>query len=208
MFIHLDPRRPDVVVPKWFMGQPQLVLQVGLNMAIPIPDLKIDDDGHHLHALVQPRAVLVPHPVDAVYALVGEDGRGGVWPDDVPPEIEQQMPEAAGQAAPGEAAEGAAGGQAAARRRGRRGDDEAAEAKPTRQRPRPGRPRRPPASPRPRRRARARSGASRGPRRSRRRDERRARGAGRVRRAAPAAGRLERQEAEARDPALAAASIK
>ena len=45
MFIHLDPRRPDVLVPKGFMGQPQLVLQVGLNMAIPIPDLKIDEGG-------------------------------------------------------------------------------------------------------------------------------------------------------------------
>ncbi len=45
MFIHLDPRRPDVLVPKGFMGQPQLVLQVGLNMAIPIPDLHIDEVG-------------------------------------------------------------------------------------------------------------------------------------------------------------------
>ena len=41
MFVHFDPRRPDVTVPKWFVGQPQLILQVGLNMAIPIPDLKV-----------------------------------------------------------------------------------------------------------------------------------------------------------------------
>ena len=37
LFIHLDPRRAGVIVPKWLMGQPQLVLQVGLNMAIRIP---------------------------------------------------------------------------------------------------------------------------------------------------------------------------
>src|SRR3954471_12175868 len=43
LFVHLDPRRPGVLVPKGFTGQHQLVLQVGLNMAIPIPDLKVDD---------------------------------------------------------------------------------------------------------------------------------------------------------------------
>src|SRR6266540_2148784 len=45
LFIHLDPRKPEVVVPSYFKKQPQLVLQVGLNMAIPIPDLKVDNDG-------------------------------------------------------------------------------------------------------------------------------------------------------------------
>jgi len=32
-------------VPAYFKKQPQLVLQVGLNMAIQIPDLKVDDEG-------------------------------------------------------------------------------------------------------------------------------------------------------------------
>ena len=45
MFVHLDPRRQGVVVPKHFMANPQLVLQIGLNMVIPIPDLVVDDDG-------------------------------------------------------------------------------------------------------------------------------------------------------------------
>jgi hypothetical protein len=37
LFIHLDPRVNDVVVPPWLRHQAQLVLQVGLDMPIPIP---------------------------------------------------------------------------------------------------------------------------------------------------------------------------
>jgi hypothetical protein len=90
MFIHLDPRRPEVVVPKWFMGQPQLVLQVGLNMAIPIPDLKLDEKGITCTLSFNRAPFWCKIPWTAIYALVGEDGRGGVWPDDVPPEIQLQ----------------------------------------------------------------------------------------------------------------------
>jgi hypothetical protein len=90
MFIHLDPRREGVTVPKWFTGQPQLVLQVGLNMAIPIPDLKVDETGISC-TLSFNRAPFWCHiPWGSIYALVGEDGRGGVWAEDVPPEIQLQ----------------------------------------------------------------------------------------------------------------------
>jgi hypothetical protein len=95
MFIHLDPRRPDVLVPRGFMGQPQLVLQVGLNMAIPIPDLKLDEGGISCTLSFNRSPFWCRIPWTAIYALVGEDGRGGVWPDDVPPEIQQQKPSAA-----------------------------------------------------------------------------------------------------------------
>ena len=44
LFIHLDPRKTEVVVPVYFKKQHQLVLQVGMNMAIAIPDLKVDDE--------------------------------------------------------------------------------------------------------------------------------------------------------------------
>lgn len=91
MFIHLDPRRPDVAVPKGFMGQPQLVLQVGHNTAIPIPDLKVDDGGISCTLYFNRAPFWCNIPWHAIYALVGEDGRGGVWPDDVPPEIQLQQ---------------------------------------------------------------------------------------------------------------------
>jgi hypothetical protein len=90
MFIHLDPRRPHVIVPRSFMGQPQLVLQVGLNMAIPIPDLKVDDDGISCTLSFNRSPFWCRIPWESIYALVGEDGRGGVWAEDVPPEIQRQ----------------------------------------------------------------------------------------------------------------------
>ncbi|MFT3773571.1 MAG: ClpXP protease specificity-enhancing factor SspB [Minicystis sp.] len=91
MFIHLDPRRAEVVVPRSFLKQPQLVLQVGLNMAIPIPDLRLDDDGISCTLSFNRAPFWCKIPWTAIYALVGEDGRGGVWPDDVPPEIQLQQ---------------------------------------------------------------------------------------------------------------------
>ena len=36
VLVHLDPRGEQVQVPAWFKRQPQLVLQIGLNMPKPI----------------------------------------------------------------------------------------------------------------------------------------------------------------------------
>lgn len=95
VFIHLDPRKPEVVVPPYFKKQPQLVLQVGLNMAISIPDLKVDDEGVTCTLSFNRRPFWCRLPWTAIYALVGEavegeDMRGMLWPDDVPSEIAAQ----------------------------------------------------------------------------------------------------------------------
>src|SRR6185436_16737088 len=91
LFVHLDPRRTGVLVPRGFLGQSQLVLQIGLNMNIPIPDLKLDDDGITCTLSFNRAPFWCRLPWESIYALVGEDGRGMVWPDDVPPEVAQQM---------------------------------------------------------------------------------------------------------------------
>ena len=49
VFVHLDPRAEGVTVPPWFKKQPQLVLQIGLNMPVPILDLSLDGDGVSCH---------------------------------------------------------------------------------------------------------------------------------------------------------------
>lgn len=90
VYVHLDPRKKGVVVPKSFSGQTQLVLQVGLNMAIPIRDLLVDDDGLTCTLSFSRTPFWCSLPWTAVYALVGEDGRGMVWPEDVPPELAAQ----------------------------------------------------------------------------------------------------------------------
>src|SRR3954452_15614990 len=90
MYIHLDPRAVSVQVPPSFKNQPQLVLQVGLNMAVAIPDLHVDDQGLSctLSFNRTPFFCMIPWP--AVFALVGENGQAMVWAEDVPAEVAAQ----------------------------------------------------------------------------------------------------------------------
>ena len=90
VYVHLDPRETAVVVPAWFKKQPQLVLQVGLNMPGPIPDLRLDDDGMSCTLSFNRAAFFCMVPWSSVFAMVGEDGRGMVWPEDVPAEVARQ----------------------------------------------------------------------------------------------------------------------
>ena len=90
MYIHLDPRADAVQVPVSFKNQPQLVLQVGLNMAVAIPDLHVDEQGLSctLSFNRTPFFCMIPWP--AVFALVGENGQAMVWAEDVPAEVAAQ----------------------------------------------------------------------------------------------------------------------
>lgn len=90
MYIHLDPRAESVQVPVSFKNQPQLVLQVGLNMAVPIRDLNVDEQGLSctLSFNRTPFFCVIPWP--AVFALVGENGQAMVWAEDVPAEVAAQ----------------------------------------------------------------------------------------------------------------------
>ncbi|MFT3921038.1 MAG: ClpXP protease specificity-enhancing factor SspB [Myxococcales bacterium] len=91
VFIHLDPRRSGVLVPARLRSQAQVVLQVGLDMPVPIPDLRIDQEGVFgtLSFKGVPFACFVPW--GAVFALVGEDAKGMVWHADMPAEIAAEV---------------------------------------------------------------------------------------------------------------------
>lgn len=91
VFLHLDPRRDGVVVPEWLRKQPQLVLQIGLDMPIPIADLRVDDNGMTGSLSFNRSPFLCIAPWDAVFAVVGEDGRGMVWPESMPSEIAAEV---------------------------------------------------------------------------------------------------------------------
>lgn len=103
VFIHLDPRRSGVLVPARLRSQAQVVLQVGLDMPVPIPDLRIDQEGVFgtLSFKGVPFACFVPW--GAVFALVGEDAKGMVWHADMPleiaAEVERESRRRAGEAA-------------------------------------------------------------------------------------------------------------
>lgn len=90
VFVHLDPRLEDVVVPPWLKSQSQLILQIGLNLAVSIPDLEVGQDGIACTLSFSRRPHYCSIPWSAVYALVGEDGRGMVWPSDIPADVAAQ----------------------------------------------------------------------------------------------------------------------
>jgi hypothetical protein len=98
VFVHLDPRAEAVRVPPWFKRQPQLVLQIGLNMQVPIPDLEVDDEGLSCTLSFNRSPFLCVIPWSSVFALVDDRRQGMVWPDDVPPELNQQAQQQAKQA--------------------------------------------------------------------------------------------------------------
>ncbi len=88
--VHLDPRKDGVTVPVGFRKQAQLVLEIGLNMPVPIPDLRLDDEGMTCTLSFSRTPFFCAVPWTSVFAMVGDDGRGMVWPEDVPAEIQAQ----------------------------------------------------------------------------------------------------------------------
>ncbi|MDB4942945.1 MAG: Stringent starvation protein [Labilithrix sp.] len=85
--VYLDPRARGVVVPPQFRKEPRLILKIGLNMPVPIPDLRVDEDSMSCTLSFNRSPFYCVVPWSSVFAMVGEDGRGMVWPDDVPQEL-------------------------------------------------------------------------------------------------------------------------
>lgn len=95
VYVHLDPRPEEVRVPQWFKKQAHLVLQIGLNMPVPIRDLEVSDDSISCTLSFNRSPFFCFLPWKSIYALVGADGRAMVWPDDIPPEVAAQAAKAA-----------------------------------------------------------------------------------------------------------------
>ena len=99
--VYLDPRRAGVLVPPQFHKEPRLILKIGLNMPVPIPDLHVDDEGMTCTLSFSRVRFYCVLPWTSVFAMVGDDGRGMVWPDDVPSELSVRT-QGGGEHAPGE----------------------------------------------------------------------------------------------------------
>ncbi len=91
--VYLDPRVAGVLVPSQYRRDPRLILKVGLNMAVDIPDLRLDDEGMSCTLLFNRVFFFCVIPWPSVFAMVGNDGRGVVWPDDVPRELSVKVAE-------------------------------------------------------------------------------------------------------------------
>lgn len=92
--LFLDPRRDGVVVPKWFLKQAELVLRVGYTLSPPIPDLEIGEEFISCTLSFNRRPTWCRLPFSAIYAVISDaDGRGVVWPEDVPLESQLRGPQ-------------------------------------------------------------------------------------------------------------------
>ena len=91
VLIQLDPRADGVVVPPDLSGQPLLVLRIGLDMPVPIPDLDITDQRVQATLSFNREPYHVNVPWHAVFGMVSEAGQGLLWTGDVPVEVMEQM---------------------------------------------------------------------------------------------------------------------
>ena len=91
VFVHLDPRIDHVVVPPWLRDKPQLVLQIGLDLPVPIGDLRVDDSGVSGTLSFNRAPFRCTVPWSAVFAMFGDDGMGMVWQSELPPAIAAEI---------------------------------------------------------------------------------------------------------------------
>lgn len=89
VYVHLDARRVGVTVPKRLRRRGDLVLHIGHDMPVPIPDLAVDDAGVRATLSFGGRPFACELPWGAVYALVGAEGKGKVWEADVPADVQR-----------------------------------------------------------------------------------------------------------------------
>ncbi len=83
---HLDPRKSGVALPDYLRQQPQVALDIGLNTAVPIPDLDVGENGIRCTLSFNRTPFPCVLPWSAIFAMVTRDGKAAVWPEDVPPE--------------------------------------------------------------------------------------------------------------------------
>ena len=91
VYVNFDPRREGVVVPPQLKRQPRVVLQYGMNMAIPIPDLDVGEEGIGATLSFDRMPTWTFVPWSAVFAIVSQDQRGMLWEADVPREVQVEQ---------------------------------------------------------------------------------------------------------------------
>jgi len=88
-FIQVDGRAEGVELPEHLKTDPAVVLQLGYQLAVPIVDLTVDDAGVSATLSFRRTPFHCKIPWPAIYGMAGADGRGMLFPDDVPPDLEE-----------------------------------------------------------------------------------------------------------------------
>lgn len=94
IFIHFSgviEYHPSLLLPLHLYGKDQVVLQIGYDMPVPIDDLRINDEGFEGTLSFKGKPTFCKVPWSAVFAIVGDDGKGMVYDKDMPMSIKNQV---------------------------------------------------------------------------------------------------------------------
>lgn len=92
VFVHFNSTVTGVVVPPRLLGKDQVIFQFGLDMPVPIPDLRVTKRGVEGTLSFRGVPFFCQVPWEAVFAVVDENARGYVWQDDMPESVEVSKP--------------------------------------------------------------------------------------------------------------------
>jgi stringent starvation protein B len=88
--VHLDARRPGVIVPPEYVEEPHL--RLNLSRRFNIPDLEITERGVQATLSFRGRHFQCQLPWTAVFGITSQlSGDGQVWPEDLPGEVAHQL---------------------------------------------------------------------------------------------------------------------
>ncbi len=91
IFVHFVPASAGVVLPEHLRDESDVLLQFGFGLAIPIPDLALDENSISGTLSFSRRGVFCRVPWDSVFAIVGEDGRTAMWTHELPPALRREI---------------------------------------------------------------------------------------------------------------------
>jgi stringent starvation protein B len=87
--VHLDARRPGVVVPPQYAGDAHL--RLNLSYRYSIPDFEIDERRIQATLSFSGAPFQCILPWESVFGITSHAGDGQVWPEDLPTEVMQTL---------------------------------------------------------------------------------------------------------------------
>ena len=87
--VHLDARRPGVVVPPQYAGDAHL--RLNLSYRYSIPDFEIDDRRIQATLSFSGASFQCILPWGSIFGITSHAGDGQVWPEDLPTEVRQTL---------------------------------------------------------------------------------------------------------------------
>ena len=101
--LYIDARRENVIVPEHLKNTAQLILDIGYNLVVPIPDLTVSEQGIASTLSFNRQLFTCFIPWDSLFAVRVEEQYWGqviMWKDNVPVGIDKVTDKASKKAVP------------------------------------------------------------------------------------------------------------